>query len=293
MKCFYKAYAGILLLLGILPGMAWSEDSAEKQPVASFSIGAEYASGRYNASSTTRSVYMPIIISWYPTARLDMSVELPYLYQSSSQVTSSLYQSGATSAASQTVARRGGPGGMITTTTATGTTISSSSSSGRTAVSGLGDIIVRAGYILFFESDRLPQLRSSVFVKTPTASTADGLGTGEFDFGGGFDLSKWFGDLHLAGELVYANQGLVDGFGLKNYLSYNGTIGYQLTGTLQPMLVVKGATAPSDYSDDLLEVRTRLLWNFVTTATLDLFASRGISASSPDYGAGIAVSYPF
>jgi hypothetical protein len=152
---------------------------------------------------------------------------------------------------------------------------------------------VRAGFIPFIENDSLPQLRTSVFVKTPTASVTDGLGTGEFDFGGGFDLSKWFGNLHLASELLYTRQGNVDGFGLKNYLSYNGTIGYQLTGTLQPMLVVKGATAPSDYSDDLLEVRARLLWNFVSTVTLDLFVARGISTSSPDYGAGIALIYSF
>ena len=287
MKNSYIIRLSVMMLLIFSANAAWCAEIQRKQPVASVSLGAEYSSGSYNSDSTTRTIYVPMIASWYPDERLDISVEVPFIYQSSSQVTTSLYQNSAATSNSQTLARRGGPGGIITGTT------SSASSGSSSSVSGLGDIILRAGYILFFEKSSLPQLRSSLFVKTPTASVSDGLGTGEFDFGGGFDLTKWFGELHLAGELLYNYQGKVDGFGLKNYVSYTGMIGYQMTRYIQPMLIIKGATAPSTYSDDLLEARGRLLWDITPTTTIDLFASRGLSDSSPDYCGGIAVIYSF
>ena len=272
-------------------GASWGVELSEKQQTASISIGGEFSSGSYNTGSSTRSFYLPLIASWYPAERFDASVELPFLYQSSSLVTTTIYQAPTALTSSQSVARQGGPGGITGTggiagTSGTGGTHSSS-------VSGLGDIILRAGYILSFESDALPQVRTSLLVKSPTASLSNGLGTGEFDFGGGLDLSKWFGDLHLAGEAIYTYQGKVDGFGLKNYLSYSGTVGYQMTHSILPMLIIKGATAPSDYSENLLEIRGRVLLTLSPSTAIDLFVSRGISNSSPDYAGGGAVIYSF
>jgi hypothetical protein len=267
---------------------SWGVELSEKLPIASISIGGEFSSGSYNTESTIRSFYMPLIATWYSTERLDMSMELPLLYQSSSQVTTTIYQTSTALTSSQSTARQngvGGPGGIATTPVAGGTDSSS--------VSGLGDIILRAGYILSFEGNSLPQVRTSLFVKTPTASTSDGLGTGEFDFGGGLDLSKWLGDLHLAGEAIYTYQGKVDGFGLKNYLSYSGTVGYQVTQSLLPMLVIKGATAPTEYSGGLLEARGRVLLSLSPSMAIDLFVSHGISNSSPDYSGAGAVIYSF
>jgi hypothetical protein len=278
----------VFTFISISAGASWGIELTEKQSIGSISIGGEFNSGSYNTANTTRSFFMPLIASWYPTERLDTSVELPFLYQSSSGITTTIYQSPTAMTSSQSVARRGGTGGIAGTSGTSGTGGADSSS-----VSGLGDIILRSGYILYFDSDTLPQVRTSLFVKTPTASVSDGLGTGEFDFGGGLDLSKWFGDMHLAGEVMYSYQGKVAGFGLKNYLSYNGTIGYQMTHSIHPMLVIKGATAPADYSDNLLEARARLLLSLTPSTAIDLFVSRGISNSSPDFAGGVAVIYSF
>jgi hypothetical protein len=143
------------------------------------------------------------------------------------------------------------------------------------------------------EQTHAPRIRSSLFVKFPTANKADGLGTGEFDAGIGVDVVKWIGDVQLIAEGQYTWQGAVDGFGLKNYFSYSGGIGYQLTEHIEPMVMVKGATAPSDYSSDLLEVRARLVWALSGSTSLDLYGSHGIADSSPEYGGGIAVIYSF
>ncbi|MDD2851087.1 MAG: transporter [Desulfuromonadaceae bacterium] len=274
-------------------------ETPENFSVTSVSFGSEFSSGDYNSDSTTRTAYMPLIVSWYSGDRFDVSAEIPFIYQSSSRVTTSLFQGATVTADVQSVARRGGPGGIVTPT-GTGTSGGISPvtgdepvAGGSSSVYGVGDIILRSGYVLLPESDTVPQIRASLFVKVPTASVSDGLGTGEFDFGGGADLSKWFGSMHLFGEALYTYQGSVAGFALKNYVSYSGVVGYQVTDSVQPMLILKGATAPSDYSDNLLEARGRLLWALAPTTTLDLFVAKGISASSPDYGGGAAIIYSF
>ena len=259
-------------------------EPANKQTDFSVSLGVEFASGDYGTNTTTESVYVPLIVTWFPTERIDIGVEVPYIYQSNPNVTTTLYQSNQTTTTLKAVSRRGGPGGS-----AAATGFGSSGSS----VSGLGDIILRLGVIALFEGDRAPQLRPSLFVKFPTASTSDGLGTGEFDAGGGLEATKWFGSLLLTGEAIYNYQGRAAGFGLKNYLSYTAGFGYQVTHSIRPMLLLKGATAPSNYSGDLLEARLRGLWDITDTTALDLFASHGITDSSPEYGAGIAVVYSF
>jgi len=130
-------------------------------------------------------------------------------------------------------------------------------------------------------------------VKFPTANSSDGLGTGEFDAGAGLEATKWFGNLHLTGEGLYTWQGKADGFGLKNYFSYTAGVGYQLFERVEPMLIIKGATAPSSYSGNLLEARARIFWSITDTTALDLYGSRGIADNSPEYGGGLAVLYSF
>ncbi|MBT0666468.1 hypothetical protein KI809_19340 [Geobacter pelophilus] len=271
----------------------FAADVPPKQQSASVSFGAEYASGEYETGSTTRSIYMPLIVTWFPTDRIDVGVEIPFVYQNNSNVTTDLYRNNQIAAAAKTVAR-GGPGGSggstIQQQSGTG---SGSSGSSDSAVSGIGDIILRFGLIALFEERWLPQLRPSLFVKFPTANSSDGLGTGEFDAGAGIEASKWFGDTYFLGEVLYIYQGKADGFGLKNYASYTLGAGYQLTAYFKPMLMLKGATAPSTYSDALLEVRERVLWSLSSTTSLDLYLSQGIADSSPDYGGGIAVVYSF
>lgn len=257
----------------------------DKPQTASVSFGAEIYSGKYGTDTTTRSVYLPLIATWSPNDRFDIGLEVPFIYQSNDNVTTNLYQ---TSRQGTSVAK-GGPGGAVTTQQQQGSGGAGSSSS----VSGLGDIILRLGGIALFEGKNLPQIRPSLFIKLPTANSNDGLGTGKFDVGAGVDLTKWFNGVHLLGEGKYIWQGRADGFALNNYFSYSGGIGYQLTEKFEPMVIIKGATAPSDYSSELLEVQLRAIWALSGSTALDFFGSRGIADSSPDYGGGIAVIYSF
>jgi len=264
----------------------------DKPQTVSISLGAEFASGNYGTGSTTRSVYVPLIATWSPNERFDIGIEVPFIYQSSSNVTTSLFST-SQSTATATATAKGGPGGNSGAILQQQAGNSSASGSSSSDVSGLGDIILRLGVIALFEGDKAPQLRPSLFVKFPTANTSDGLGTGEFDIGAGVDATKWFGNLHLIGEGFYTWQGRADGFGLNNYFSYTAGVGYQLTKSVEPMLLVKGATPPSASSGALLEARARVIWSLSDTTSLDLYGSGGIADSSPDYGGGLSVIYSF
>lgn len=272
-----------------------AEPVPEAPQTITLGLGAEYATGDYGTPVTTHSVYLPLTATWTPNDRIDLGIEVPYLYQSSSTVTTVIYRTeGMVSSAAMGSGPGGpgGPGGSFSQTMG-GSGGTSSTATSTASVSGLGDIVVRLGLIARHEGERAPQLRTSLSVKCPTASKKDGLGTGEFDAGLGVDLSKWFGDLHLLGEGVYNYQGRVAGYGLQNYLSFNAGIGYLFGERIQPMLVVKGSTAPSSYVDDLLEVRARTLWSLNRSTVLDLFLARGLTDSGPDYGGGLNLSYSF
>ncbi|MDA8430463.1 MAG: transporter [Geobacteraceae bacterium] len=264
----------------------------DKPKTASISLGAEFASGTYGSDTTTRSVYMPLIVTWSPNDRFDVGIEVPYIYQSSSRATTSLFNNNLSSATAVSAAQ-GGPAGNGAARQQQQPRFSLASGSSSSAVSGVGDIIMRLGVIALAGSASVPQVRPSLYVKFPTAKASDGLGTGEFDGGIGLDANKWFGNLHLTGETLYTWQGKVDGLGLKNYLSYTAGIGYLLMESVEPMFIVKGATAPSDYAGALLEARARLVWSVTASTALDLYGSRGIADSSPDYGGGLSVVYSF
>jgi len=273
--------------VGCFPAVAAPERPFQQQN-GSISFGVEFASGDYGTSTTTRSVYMPLIVTWFPTDRIDVGIEVPYIYQSNPNITTSLYQNNPVASTLKTLGRKGGPGGNGIYGSSLATSSPSTSS-----VSGLGDIIFRMGFIALFEGDKTPQLRPSLSVKFPTASTSDGLGTGEFDAGAGLEATKWVDDMFLTAEALYNYQGRVSGFGLTNYLSYTAGLGYQVTDSLQPMLLLKGATKPSLYSGELLEARFRILWDVTRATALDLYLSRGITDSSPEYGAGASIAYTF
>ena len=260
----------------------------DKPQHLSIGLGAEFTSGSYGTGTETRSMYLPLTVTWSPNERIDLGVEIPFLYQNNANVTTNLFQSSQQTVAADTAAAKGGPGGP-------GGVPQGGVSSGSTdsAVSGLGDVILRFGVVVLAEGRTAPQIRPSMSIKCPTARKADGLGTGEFDVTAGVDLSKWLGDLHLTGEGSYTYQGKAEGFGLMNYFSYSGGIGYQLTERFEPGLMVKGGTPPAESATALLEVRARTVVTFDDRTSLDLYLSHGLTDSSPEYGGGIAVIYSF
>ena len=254
----------------------------------SIGVGLEFSSGKYGGAHRTNSVYAPVTLTATPTDRLGLALEIPFVYQSHGNVFSSLARGGMQSNRSMMLPAAGAntmsghPGGM------------SSSSSGRHgSEGGLGDITLKVGYLLLQETDAVPQLRATALVKFPSADEERSLGTGEFDEGLAFEISKWFGAWNPFAEAGYVVQGRSAQLPLRNYLTYYAGLGYQLADNLRPVLLVKGATPPADGVGGVLEVRLKLRYQVTSRTGTEGYLAKGIATDSPDYGAGWSIYYDF
>lgn len=252
-------------------------------------LGFEFASGKYGTSNSTESVFVPFTLAVRPTSRLELSVEIPFVYQSNNSVVSGVVRNGM-QGNKTTLLPAGGMGGSGFG--ANGLSPSSTATSLQSE-SGIGDITVKAGYVLVEETDLVPQVRPTAFVKFPTADKNKALGTGEFDEGFTVEFSKWLGNWNPFMEAGYTVQGKAEQLALRNYMTYNAGLGYQLTESIKPIILVKGATPPADGTSSLLEARLKLNYQATRQTGIETYIAKGITTNSPDYGAGLAVYYDF
>ena len=253
----------------------------------SIGLGLEFASGTYGTGTRTNTVFIPFTAAVYPSERLDFSVELPFIYQSNNNVVTSLGSGmhGAQSTTGSSVAAPAGSSGMMGSSSGMG--------SGGMGQGGIGDIIVKAGYVLVSEKEQAPQIRPNVFIKFPTADKNKSLGTGEYDGGFALEFWKWLDSWCTYAEAGYAIQGKTAAIALKNYLYYTIGAGYQVTEKFRPMFILKGSTATVEGIDPLMEARLNLKYQTTQHVGIEGYLAKGITASSPDYGTGLAVFYDF
>lgn len=270
----------ITLALLFIPALVIAKDMHY-----SLGAGLEFATGTYGSGKRTNTVFVPFTAAFYPTERLDLFVEIPVIYQSNNNVVTTLGSGmhGGQSAAGSSVASTAASGGMM----------GGSSGMGGMGQAGIGDITVKAGYILVHEKELLPQIRPNVFVKFPTADQNKSLGTGKYDGGFALEFLKWLDSWYTYTEVGYTIQGKSSAIALKDYLYYTVGAGYQVTDKFRPMLILKGTTVTVDGIDPLLEARLKLKYQATQHTEIEGYFAKGISSSSPDYGTGVAVYYCF
>ncbi|GFO56367.1 hypothetical protein GMSM_33740 [Geomonas sp. Red276] len=254
-------------------------------PAVTVGMGFEFSSGKYGTSTRTESVYAPLTVAVAPTERLGFSLEVPFLYQSNSSVTASVITGGGMMGASGHAAAMSGSGMMGSGGTAQ--TAASSSD-----VYGLGDVLLKGGYVLVPEGELMPRIRPYLQVKFPTAQHQT-LGTGNFDEGGAVELSKRIGRTYSFAEVGYLHQGRSDRVRLKDYLSYSAGTGYAVGDRFLPMIIVKGATSPAEGASDLLEARLKLKYLLTPETGIELYGAKGFTTNSPDYGGGLSIFHDF
>ena len=246
--------------------------------------GFEFSSGKYGTGTRTDTIFAPFTVTASPTERLGLALEIPFIYQSNGNVISSVASGGMQGSRTTMLPTVGMAG--------SGSGISPASASNQSE-SGLGDITLKGGYILVPEKDSMPQIRPTVFVKFPTADKNKSLGTGAFDEGFAVEVSKWLGSWNPFAEAGYTVQGKSMQLALRNYMSYNAGLGYQVTESFRPILLVKGTTSPADGASSLLEVRLKLKYQATTHTGIDGYVAKGVTTNSPDYGTGLSIYYDF
>jgi hypothetical protein len=76
-------------------------------------------------------------------------------------------------------------------------------------------------------------------------------------------------------------------------MAYNAGVGYQVTESVRPILLIKGTSPPADGTSSLLEVRLKLKYQATKHTGIDGYVAKGITTNSPDYGTGLSVYYDF
>jgi len=252
-------------------------DQSEPTPLnLSLGLGLQFESGDYGTGDTLEAWKVPLLVEWAPQERLLLALEIPFLYQSRTGATVLV-------GGTPTPVRRGS--GMMSGTGST--SVSGSDSS----VSGLGDITLTASFTLLREQEATPRILAHLYAKLPTADEQEGLGTGEFDWGGGLGIGKRFGDWSTYAEALYIEPGTSELYAPDGYWEWLASLSYRATAHLRPGLSISGGTAPFAGTEDPLELKARLTGLSGELTSYSLYVVRGLSDASPDWGLGCSIYF--
>ena len=256
-----------LTLLGAVPALA------QEGPRWSLSTSFNYSTGDYGTGEDTELIYVPFTFG----VRLDrfgLGLTVPYLRQTSQTVT---VTGGGVAVRKDKQARLA---------TVPSTVISTED--------GLGDVLLRASFVVLNEQPLLPEIEPYLKIKFPTADEGRGLGTGEFDETIGVDLSKTFLE-RLTGylTLAYTVVGSPPGAGLDNSFGWSFGAAYTVAQPVSVFAFIDGATAIARRQDDPLELRVGAELRLTRILKLTGSFTKGLSDGSADWGfsAGLALRF--
>jgi hypothetical protein len=271
---------------GILFLSALTSFAESSPPTFALGIGLDISSGTFGTKSTSTYATLPVIVDWFPTARIDVELTVPLLYQRTANTGHAALGTSLQSTVT-TVAKSVAKGSMN----------SSGGGGGGSMLNGdygLGDITLTGGYTLLADSDSFPNVRPTLYVKFPTADESTGFGTGKFDFGAGVAASKWLGNWQPFAEGHYIVQGAShDETGANNFVTADAGIGYSWNERLMTSAYSRFGTSLFEGMAAPLEARLKTVWRFGERTYMDVYILKGFSDGSPDYGGGMSVFVEF
>jgi hypothetical protein len=263
-----------------VPGAADRAYVEDQGPRPSWQVGgsASYFTGKYGTDVRTDTLYVPMSLR-----RLfdngDLTLVIPYV-----TITSNCGVTVVNGVPLRT-------GGLCpSTTTSTGTLPS------RVTESGLGDVLLIGRYYLYTERENglLPSIMVTGRVKAPTADRDRGLGTGEWDEGGGIGLTKRLTDKLIGlADAGYTIIGKPEGVNLRNQWSYDVGLGYYFLPTLMGSLYYEEARALVPGFQNPRDVFMGLSWKVTQTVRFNTGFVKGLSNAAPEYGASFGASFRF
>jgi len=247
-----------LALLCALIAAAPTAEAAEAKSTLKISTGLDYTSGDYGTGSTTEIWTIPTAVK-FNSGPWMAGLSIPII---------------------QVDGNAGVLGG------ADGTVIVKKGVSNTRSEGGLGDIVASGGYTFFHNSTDMPLIDLIGKIKFPTAE--NDLGTGEFDFSLQVDITRTFGRITPFGTVGYR---FVGGSGLDDifFLSIGGA--YAITRAWSAGLIFDYRQATSSQTDDPADFTPFATWKFLPDWALTGYGLIGVTDGSPDYGAGLQVSY--
>lgn len=170
----------------------------------------------------------------------------------------------------------------------------SSASSARTTRSGLGDVVLRGGYDLLRDDPHPLDLTAVAKVKAPTASRAQGLGTGEFDAGAGLEFAKLVAPgWTVLADVYYTAIGDPPGTDLNNQFAVDAGFSRALRENLTLTVLLEASNALVPGEPGPRDLRAIVEHRFDERAAVFGGGSVGLSDGSSDYGLSLGGSFRF
>ncbi len=245
---------------------------------AEVSVGYDYSSGDYGQNVTTEIEYLPVSLAlsegpW----RVELTVPYIRVTGNGSVVPGAGGPMVFDSFSSGLFGRMGGAGGTSSTST--------------TTRSGVGDVVVQAGYAVLPADGSFYELSGRV--KFGTADEDDGLGTGENDYSLQFDAVVGSGAVSPYFTLGYLVTGDSSAFTYRD-------VPYGSAGLMFRMGEGSSAGFGYDYrrstlsgSDDQQQVSAFWGWELAPSVAASVSGLVGFTDSSPDYGVSVELSSRF
>ena len=248
-SAWIAAWLALAMIAGATPAFAG-------ETAIWLSSGFEYSTGNYGGAEDIEEIYVPLTFS-LNSGRIGMSVSVPHL---------SVHAPSGTVTDAQPV-----PGDTVTE-------------------SGLGDVTARLTvYDVYYSADLDFALDVTGAVKFGTADLDKGLGTGENDYSLYLDGYKWFDGFTLLGSVGYRFRGEPEGVDLNNVLM--GSVGGSWSVGSGSMIgvIFDYRESALDDSDDIREISAFGTVPLGEHWRLQLYGFSGLTDSSPDCGAGLAL----
>ena len=258
---------------------------AQSQTV-NYTGSVQYATGSYIFAERTHSVYVANGLT-LSHERIQASVSLPVIYQSSPWVSYSVI-GGVPSGGPQQDAVGRGPGpddDMGSGRSRNARDRIALPDTATYADVGIGDPSVRADLTLRRGLDGGPSLRLAGSLKAPIADVDRGFGTGAWDGGLGAALTQRIRSWFLFGEAMYWWMGDMDDVALQNSVAYGVSLGRSFRGGRVGMLAsLSGYTASIvEDVDPPLQAGIGLSYSFGDGRYgLNVSTTLGLTESTPD-----------
>ena len=239
---------------------ALTATAADPAPVATswtVGTGADYSRGDYGFTTNTEVFSVPLNLG-YESGAWRFNASLPWLtVRGPAAIT--------------------GTGGAARPTTA--------------SESGLGDLV--AGGTYAFGEVGPVQLAFTGRIKFPTADEAKGLGTGETDFYGQFDFYRTFSTCTPFASLGYRVLGDSAIYQLQDGLYASAGAHFRVSSTTVWTIAANWGRRIIAGGDPTTDVLLAVNHDLDAQWRLTVYALKGFTDASPDFGGGLAVGYKF
>lgn len=243
--------------------MACAAGSVHAADGAEVGVGVDYSTGTYGSDISTDILSVPLTVG-YTVSNWTLRASVPWLrIEGDTSIVPGL-------------------GGVLPGRPEDGTTIEPSSES------GVGDVRLSATYSIPFESGFGIDLTGHA--KLATADETRGLGTGANDYGFAVDVYQTLDTVTLFGGAGYTRLGespLLDVDAIAN-----ASAGFRVTTTGGDIgAVYSWSESPSTFFDDRSDASVFYGHQVSDATRMQLYATKGLSDGSPDWGAGISFTH--